>query len=111
MNLRLIWPFDALLSFYQNCRNSNYGFSVLNLGKSATTCSTQLTTYNEGEKLISYLHDSPQMKEKQVSNWEANLEDVLIQLRNQIEKERITHSTPDKLFILYTICRLVFDVN
>ena len=50
------------------------------------------------------------MKEKQVSNWEANLEDVLIQLRNQIEKERITHSTPDKLFILYTICRLVFDI-
>ena len=86
-------------------------FSVLNLGKSATTCSTQLTTYNEGEKLISYLHDSPQMKEKQVSNWEANLEDVLIQLRNQIEKERITHSTPDKLFILYTICRLVFDFS
>ena len=78
---------------------------MLNLGKSANSCSTQLTTYNEGEKLISYLHDSPQMREKQVSHWESNLEDVLIQLDNQIQKERITHSTPDKLFILYTICR------
>ena len=78
MNLRF---FSALLDFLKISKldqNYNYGFSVLNLGKNATICPP--TTYNEGEKLVSFLHDSPQMREKQVSQWEENLDDVLIRL-------------------------------
>ena len=59
-----------------------------------------------GDKIISYLHDSPSMKEKSVSTWEEHLEGILIEFKRDIEKEN-SMQTSDKLFNLYTVCRYV----
>jgi hypothetical protein len=106
---------------YTNLRNRELILKIikqidagLNQGKvNQNQPNNSISAYNEGEKIVTFLHDPPSQREIETgSKWEDHLEGILNEIRAapSIKSKEIVTPTSDKLFMLYHICKKKMDL-